>query len=312
MSILGEIRLKASEAVRYLTVVYYNPNRARFQALYCQWPVRLAMCSMLCSLSYCYTFGFNDSFPYLYQLKQAIQNEDYKENVYKIYRQREVFLMAHVYVQRTVQQAESLVWLFSTFLGLKRRRFYFLATLVHVLQPLTSMFVQWCGNFALWLCIGQAMIRFFDLTPASHPRIGMVGCLTSLAVSTIFWKKFGILELFLACAVAVGSEVSWQQKIAYIQRKKQQQQQRGVENRPGILARIRDRILEYVASFFTAENDDSSTGKKKGTKNEKAKTAAEQTLPEYTNPSLHAWLAIVVYWAALGIKLGGYGLLKIF
>lgn len=76
----------------------------------------------------------------------------------------------------------------------------------------SSALVQWCGNFALWLLIGYAMIRAFDLTPSSHPRLGhprlgTVGCYPAVLASTVYWRKYGTMEIVLTLVVAVGGEL---------------------------------------------------------------------------------------------------------
>lgn len=304
MSILGEIRVQAVKAIIYIRRVYYEPNRTRIQKLYGQWQVRLALCTTICGLSYYVTFEFADDFPYLHQLKEDIQNDKHNEKIDESQRQKEVFLMAHVFVQRFLQQAEAFVWILSTFLKLKRKRFIWLMALVWVLRPMTSMLVQWCGNFALWLLIGHAMIRAFDLTPSSHPRLGTVGCTSAVMASTIYWRKYGTMEILVALGAAIAGELAWQRTVANVQEEKKRKLQ--AEAKPGIF----DRVWGYATSFFTPEEDegDDATVPAKSKSDKEDTTKGGPVVVERSKPPFYAWLGLVVYWAAIGIRVDGYDL----
>lgn len=299
MTVLGEIRIQAVKAIRYSTFAFYQPNREKIQRLYGQWPSRLAFCSALCGLSYYVTFEFEDDFPYLQELKETIQNDRYNEQIDEIHSQREVFLMAHVFVQRFLQQAQSIIWILCTLLRLKRKRFVYLVTLVWLLKPLSSTVVQWCGNFALWLFIGQSLLRGFDLIPSKHPRLGTVGCFSAVVVSTIYWRKYGTIEILLTLAVAIGAEVSWQRTVHDIQTQTKKRQEEG--KKPGIF----DRAKGCVTDLFTLDDD---------AVEHSSITKEDKTGPniEYTKPSLSAWVSIVVSWAAIGVCLDGYDLMTTF
>ena len=299
MTVLGELRVQAVKTVKYISFAYYRPNRKKIQSVCGQWPARLALCSTLCGLSYYFTFEFEDDFPYLQDLKESIQNDRYSEKIDEIHSQREVFLMAHVFVQRFLHQLDSIIWIFCTLLRLKRKRFVSLVALVWLLQPLSSMMVQFCGNFALWLLIGQSMIRGFDLIPSSHPRLGTVGCFSAVVMSTIYWRKYGTMEILITLVAAIGAEISWQRTVAGVKKKSKRREEEG--KKPSIL----DRAWGYVTHLFSTDDDAI----------EQQKTANEEkTEPsvKYTRPSLSAWMSIVVSWAAIGILLDGYDLLSTF
>lgn len=299
MTVLGELRVQAVKAITYVTVAYYRPNQKKIKSLYGRWPARLALCSTLCGLSYYFTFEFEDDFPYLQDLKESIQNDRYSERIDEIHSQREVFLMAHVFVQRFLHQVDSIIWILCTVLRLKRKRFVSLVALVWLLKPLSSMMVQSCGNFALWLLIGQSMIQLFVLIPSSHPRLGSVGCFCAVTVSTIYWRKYGTVEILITLVAAIGAEISWQRTVAGVKEKSKRREKEGKK------ASVLDRAWGYVTSLFAP--DDDAIEQSSSTKEEKI-----EPIVEYTKPSLTAWMSIVVSWAAMGILLDGYDLMATF
>ncbi|CAB9528987.1 expressed unknown protein [Seminavis robusta] len=321
MSFLGELRIRVVELIHYVTVVHYNPHKTEIQRIYGQWQVRLCLCALLCGLSYYITFEFEDDFPQLQALKESIQNEKHNQKIDQAVHNdqdnendnNEVFLMAHVYAQRILQQAQSIVWILGTLLRLKRARFLKLVALVWMLMPLGSFLMCWCGNFALWLSIGHVMMRAFDLTPQDRPRLGMAGCISAILVSTLYWRKYGTLEILLAVAAAIGGELAFQKALADVEEERKRREQN-----PGML----DKLWAALTGLFQAEEDDNSNnnqnknkssvgdGKKTDeTKDDNAdNTDATAEAIVYTRPSLYAWLAIAVYWAAHGIRLDGYDL----
>ena len=128
--------------------------------------------------------------------------------------------MSHVFAQRLLQQAQACVWIFSTLLRLKRKRFWRLAALVWVLKPLASILVAWCGNYALWLLIGHTLLRAFDLAPQGYPRIGSIGCYSAVLASTIYWRKYGTLEIIVAVGTAIAVEIAWMRAFQMVQAEK--------------------------------------------------------------------------------------------
>ena len=311
MSVLGELRVKAVKAVQYITVVYYRPHQTLIQRVWGHWQARLAICALLSGASYYISFEFKDDFPYIAQLKESIQNERYNRDILKAENAgSDVFLMSHIYVQRFLQQAQAIVWIMGTLLGLNRKRFMKLMALVWMLSPLGSMFVGWCGNYALWIWIGHVMQRFFDLAPQGRPRLGTVGCYSAVLVSTIYWRKFGTMEILLAMTAAIGGELTYLRLVRDAIEEK---------NRRAQSPSMWDRMWAGVIGIFTPHDDENTTSP--SSKNEEkigirddntSREAGENSIAEadtvYTRPSLYSWMAIAVYWAALGVRMDGYDL----
>jgi hypothetical protein len=310
MSVLGELRVQAANGVRYITVVYYRPHQTEIQRVWGQWQARLALCALMCGISYYITFEFEDDFPYIGKLRQSILNDRYHQDIKKVQTEgSEVSLMAHVYIQRFLQQAQAIVWVLGTLLRLKRKRFVTLMALVWMLSPLASILVGWCGNYALWLWIGHVMLRFFDLAPEGRPRLGTVGCYSAVLVSTIYWRKYGTIEILLAMTASIGGELAYLSLVKDIQEEKK---------RRGQSPSMWDRMWAGVMGLFTPDDDNTTSSKKEGqtfrTKGDGSKSGIpdSQGIVEgeiaYTRPSLYSWMAISVYWAAIGIRLDGYDL----
>lgn len=296
MSLLGELRVQAVKAVKYVVVVYYRPNKVAIHKFFGHWQVRLGFCSLICGTSYYFTFEFEEDFPYLQELKESIQNERYTRDVDEA-EGGEIFLMAHVFVQRFLQQTQALVWVLGTVLRLKRNRFWKLAALVSMAKPMGSFLVAYCGNYALWLLIGHTMLRFFDLSPEGYPKFGQAGCYTAVLASTIYWKKYGTMEILVTVTTAIGTEIAWRKFVMQVREEKAKrgQQKKGITDR--IFAFFADLVVpdDGVDAFSNAKKDDD-------------KAAKEKETPAYTRPSLYAWVAIAVYWMAVGIRLDGYDL----
>jgi hypothetical protein len=221
--------------------------------------------------------------------------------------------MAHVYVQRFLQQAEAIVWILGTLLRLKRKRFLTLMAMVWMLRPLGSLLLSWCGNYALWLWIGHVMLRFFDLAPDKRPRLGTVGCYSAMLVSTIYWRKYGTIEILLAMTAAIGGELTYLRLVKDIQEEKKRRHQS-----PSMW----DRMWGHVMGLFTPDDDNiiNTISKKDGEtigtdgddNKDKAGTPGKQSITEgeiaFTRPSLYSWMAICAYWAAVGVRMDGYDL----
>ena len=58
-----------------------KPNKTSILTYWGKWQVRLAICAVLCAMSYYLTFEFEDDFPYLQDLKESIQNEQYNKDI---------------------------------------------------------------------------------------------------------------------------------------------------------------------------------------------------------------------------------------
>lgn len=323
MFLLNEVRYQAVRIVKVINIAYYKPNKPIILKYYSQWPIRLLICSMICCISYYCTFQFPKDFPYLQQMKEIIVNEKYNQNVHDVTvastknkkNGDEVILMAHIFVQRFLLQIEGIVWILGTLLRLKRKRFLKLIILISCLKPLGSFFVSKCGNYSLWLFIGHTLLRIFDLIPQGYNGpptcIGTVGCFAAIVVSTIYWRKFGTIEILLTIITAVSAEILWMNTRTKVQQDKQSRQQQSKLS-------ITDRIWIFFAGFVVPDDDDDDDKDKKhedlkpssaSNNNDKSKIPSKDTSSQvvtYTKPSLYSWLAIVVYWAAVGIQLDGY------
>ena len=60
-----------------------------------------------------------------------------------------------------------------------------------------------------------------------------------------------------------------------------------------------------------AEMVDEVAGDDASTKKDDNKKAEEEDTPPYSHPSLYSWVAMAVYWSAVGIRLDGYDLMTL-
>ena len=343
MTLLGEIRVQVARVVQIIDRRYYQPRKAQIVAMcWNPWPCRFLWFGIFCSVSYYFAFEFADDFPYLHQLRETFLNEQHHRKIQALEgsvnetsqdsgNDQEIFLMAHVFCQRILLQAESMVWIMGTLLRLHRKRFVSIAIIVWMLNPLASLLVSCCGNFALWLSLGCVLTRFFDLTAATYRPAGIPGCVTAFLASTLYWRKFGTLEIFLAVVSAIAGEMAfynfWQEikvqtppllhkilKWLCLARGDYDPNDKSLRAN-----RIWASVTEFLEPSSTTESTTTGSSKDNpqkepsssipaGGEKDAQQQEADSSLKPYTEPSFQSWVAMVMLWVAIGIQMDGYDL----